>query len=103
MGNFRNRALKAFTGGISNGEYGLEAEDIYVIARGKGCKLWDTSGREFIDFSMAWGSCLVGHSRPEVVEAVSKQAPMGSNFAHLNNHVLELAEEIQLISPAAEN
>ena len=42
-----------------------------MIARGKGCKLWDTSGREFIDFSMAWGSCLVGHSRPEVVDAVS--------------------------------
>ncbi len=102
MNNIRNRALNAFTGGISNGEFGVEAEDIIVIARGKGCKLWDTSGREFIDFSMAWGSCLVGHSRPEVVDAVSKQAPMGSNFAHLNNNVLELAEEIQSISPAAE-
>ena len=74
MNNIRNRALNAFTGGISNGEFGVEAEDIIVIARGKGCKLWDTSGREFIDFSMAWGSCLVGHSRPEVVDAVSKQA-----------------------------
>ena len=72
MNNFTNRALNAFTGGISNGEFGVEEEDIIVIARGKGCKLWDTSGREFIDFSMAWGSCLVGHSRPEVVEAVSK-------------------------------
>ena len=102
MNNFRNRALNAFTGGISNGEFGVEEEDIIVIARGKGCKLLDTSGREFIDFSMAWGSCLVGHSRPEVVDAVSKQAPMGSNFAHLNNNVLELAEEIQSISPAAE-
>lgn len=102
MKNFKDRALQAFTGGISNGEFGIEAEDILVIERGKGCKLWDTSGREFIDFSMAWGSCLVGHGRPEVVNAVSKQAPMGSNFAHLNNHVLELAEEIQSISPAAE-
>ena len=37
MNNFRNRALKAFTGGISNGEYGVEAEDVFVIARGKGC------------------------------------------------------------------
>lgn len=102
MKNFKDRALQAFTGGISNGEFGIEAEDILVIERGKGCRLWDTSGREFIDFSMAWGSCLVGHGRPEVVNAVSKQAPMGSNFAHLNNHVLELAEEIQTISPAAE-
>jgi glutamate-1-semialdehyde aminotransferase len=59
MNNLRKRALKAFTGGISNGEYGLEAEDIFVMIRGKGCKLWDTTGREFIDFSMAWDSCLV--------------------------------------------
>ena len=59
MNNLRKRALKVFTGGISNGEYGLEAEDILVMIRGKGCKLWDTTGREFIDFSMAWGSCLV--------------------------------------------
>ena len=28
MNNFKNRALKAFTGGISNGEFGIEAEDI---------------------------------------------------------------------------
>tara|TARA_Y100000780_G_C13688347_1_gene418507 strand:+ start:227 stop:460 length:234 start_codon:yes stop_codon:yes gene_type:complete len=59
MNNLRKRALKVFIGGISNGEYGLEAEDILVMIRGKGCKLWDTTGREFIDFSMAWGSCLV--------------------------------------------
>jgi len=40
MNKLRKRALKAFTGGISNGEYGgLEAEDILVMIRGKGCKL----------------------------------------------------------------
>jgi len=102
MTNNTDRAQAAFTGGISNGEYGLDPEDIVVMQRGEGCKLWDTSGREYIDFSMAWGSCLVGHARPEVVEAVTNQAPMGSNFAYLNAQVLELAEEIKSISPAAE-
>ncbi|MBC8267978.1 MAG: aspartate aminotransferase family protein [Rhodospirillaceae bacterium] len=102
MSNTPKRALAAFTGGISNGEYGLGPEDIVVMERGQGCHLWDTTGREYLDFSMAWGSCLVGHARPEVVEAVTRQAPLGSNFAFLNAQVLELAEEIQSVSPAAE-
>ena len=102
MGNTQNRALGVFPAGISNGEYGLPEERIVVIEKGVGCRLWDTRGREFLDFSMAWGACLVGHAHPEIVEAISAQAPNGSNFAYLNSHVLALAEEIQRISPAAE-
>ncbi|MBT4039370.1 MAG: aspartate aminotransferase family protein [Rhodospirillales bacterium] len=90
-----------FTAGISNGEFGLPDHMIPVMARGEGCRLWDRDGKEYLDFSMGWGSCLVGHARPEVVEAVMMQAPMGSNFAYLNEHVLELATEIQRVSPAA--
>jgi glutamate-1-semialdehyde 2,1-aminomutase len=95
-------AQTVFTGGISNGEYGLSPEDIIVLERGEGARVWDTAGSEYLDFSMAWGSCLVGHARPEVVEAVTKQAPLGSNFAYLNSQVLALGKEIKRISPAAE-
>ena len=102
MENTQTRAVGVFPAGISNGEYGLPEDQIVVIEKGTGCRLWDTGGKEFLDFSMAWGSCLVGHARPEVVEAVSAQAPNGSNFAYLNSHVLALAEEIQRISPAAQ-
>ncbi len=102
MSNDQKRAHDVFTAGISNGEYGLAPEDVVVMERGEGPRLWDTSGREFLDFSMAWGSCLVGHARPEVVEAVSRQAPLGSNFAYLNTQVLALGEEIRRISPASE-
>jgi len=102
MDKLQDRAQGVFTAGISNGEFGLQPEDVVVMERGEGARLWDTSGSEFLDFSMAWGSCLVGHARPEVVAAVSAQAPLGSNFAYLNTHVLALGEEIQRISPAAE-
>ena len=97
-----SRATAVFPAGISNGEYGLPEDRIVVMEKGQGCRLWDTSGKAFLDFSMAWGSCLVGHARPEVVDAVVTQASMGSNFAYLNTHVLALAEEIQRVSPAAE-
>jgi glutamate-1-semialdehyde 2,1-aminomutase len=97
----QTRALEAFPAGTSNGEFGLPADDLIVLERGQGARLWDARGREFLDFSLGWGSCLVGHACPEVVAAVTKQAPQGSNFAYLNTQVLTLAEEIRRISPAA--
>lgn len=97
------RALRVFPGGISNGEFGLPHDALMAIRSGRGSRLQTTDGRELIDFSMGWGSCLVGHACPEVVEAVREQATKGSNFAYLNEPVLELAEEIARISPAAQH
>jgi glutamate-1-semialdehyde 2,1-aminomutase len=95
------RALAVFPAGISNGEFGLPEDDLVVMARGEGCRLWDSAGREYLDFSIGWGSCLVGHAHPAVVEAVERQVPLGSNFAYLNTQALALAEEIQRVSPAS--
>ena len=100
--NAAQRALACFPAGIANGEFALPAEMLVVLARGDGCRLWDVKGREFLDFSMGWGSCLVGHAHPEVVEAVGRRAELGSNFAYLNEESLALGEEIRRLSPAAE-
>ncbi len=101
--NIAARALAAFPAGISNGEFGLPTDALVAIERGEGARLWDTDGKEYIDFSIGWGSALVGHACPEVVEAVVRQAPRGSNFAYLNENALKLAEEIKRVSPAAEH
>ncbi len=95
------RSLAAFPAG-SNGEFNLPPSLAIVIARGEGCELWDTESRHFIDFSMGWGSCLVGHAHPEVTEAVSRQLSRGTNYAYVTEASLSLAEEIIRISPACE-
>ena len=95
------RAQAAFPAG-SNGEFNLPPELSIVIARGEGCRLWDSGDREFLDFSMGWGSVLVGHARPEVVDAVIAQAAQGSNYAYVTEPSLALAEEILRVSPASE-
>ena len=95
------RAQAAFPAG-SNGEFNLPPELSIVIARGEGCRLWDSGDREFLDFSMGWGSVLVGHARPEVVDAVTAQAARGSNYAYVTEPSLALAEEILRVSPASE-
>lgn len=95
------RSLAVFPAG-SNGEFNLPPGLAAVIVRGKGCEIWDARGKRYLDFSMGWGSVLPGHAREEVVEAVARQAPLGSNFAYINEPGLRLAEEIVRLSPACE-
>lgn len=95
------RSLRVFPGG-SNGEFNLPPELSIVIRRGKGCELRDSSGASYLDFSMGWGSVLVGHACPEVTQAVIRQAELGANFAYVNENSLALAEEICRLSPACE-
>jgi glutamate-1-semialdehyde 2,1-aminomutase len=101
MPDLSDRSLAVFPAG-SNGEFNLPPELAMVIAGGAGAELWDTAGRRFLDFSMGWGSALVGHARAEVTEAVQRQAALGANFAYVNEQSLALAEEIQRLAPAAE-
>lgn len=96
------RSLAAFPAGC-NGEFDLPPELVKVIARGEGCLLHTTDGQQMVDFSMGWGSALVGHARPEVVEAVQRQITKGANFAYVNEQSLKLAEEILRISPACDS
>ncbi len=95
------RSLSIFPGG-SNGEFNLTPELTMVIDRGAGCELWDSTGKRYIDFSMGWGSALVGHANPAVTEAVLRQAPLGANFAYVTRNALDLADEIVGLSPACE-
>lgn len=98
---FRERALRLFPGG-SNGEYGIPPELVPVIERGAGCRGWDIEGREFLDMTMAWGAALVGHAHPRVIEAATRQARDGANFAAINRRSVELAERIRAICPCVE-
>ena len=49
-----------------------------VMVRGQGSKVYDASGREYLDYMLGSGPLLLGHARPEVVEAVQRQAAAGS-------------------------
>ncbi|MEL6203866.1 MAG: aminotransferase class III-fold pyridoxal phosphate-dependent enzyme [Pseudomonadota bacterium] len=73
-----------------------------VIREGKGARVWDEDGREFVDFLIGSGPMLVGHSHPEVLEAVYEQLPRGQTFFASNAQGIELAEVICAAVPCAE-
>ncbi|BBK33274.1 glutamate-1-semialdehyde 2,1-aminomutase [Stella humosa] len=83
------------------GNFGNFASDI-IIHRGQGAHVWDVDGNEYVDFLLGSGPMFVGHSHPEVVEAVLRQVPLGTTFFANNEHGIRLAAEIVEALPCAE-
>ena len=44
------------------------------IVRGKGARVWEDEGNEYLDFGASFGVCNVGHCNDDVVQAISEQA-----------------------------
>jgi glutamate-1-semialdehyde 2,1-aminomutase len=65
-----------------------------VIREGKGARVWDEDGKEYVDYLIGSGPMLLGHGHPEVVEAVQEQAAKGMTFFANNAPGIELAEAI---------
>ncbi|UCE51556.1 MAG: aspartate aminotransferase family protein [Desulfobacterales bacterium] len=51
------------------------------MAKGKGCKLYDVDGNEYIDFLNQYTALIHGHCHPAIVEAVNEEANKGLSFA----------------------
>ena len=75
-------------GGFGNFDPGI------IIREGKGSRVWDEDGKEYIDFLIGSGPMLLGHGHPEVLDAVLAQIPKGMTFFANNAAAVELAEEI---------
>jgi glutamate-1-semialdehyde 2,1-aminomutase len=65
-----------------------------VIREGRGGRVWDVSGNEYVDFLLGSGPMLVGHAHPQVNAAVAEQLGRGSTFFANNEHGILLAAEI---------
>jgi len=53
-----------------------------VFSRGKGMKLWDNEGREYLDFVAGIAVCSLGHAHPEITRAIGAQA---ERLVHVSN------------------
>lgn len=73
-----------------------------LIARGQGCRVWDVDGNEFIEYGMGLRAVGLGHAYPEVVDAVARALPLGTNFNRPSPLELECAESLLGIVDAAD-
>ncbi|MFH1981080.1 MAG: acetylornithine transaminase [Pseudomonadota bacterium] len=53
-----------------------------VLTRGSGCRLWDSEGREYIDFFAGIAVCSLGHANPRIARALARQA---ETLCHVSN------------------
>lgn len=54
--------------------------DPIFMERGKGSKIYDIDGNEYIDYVLSWGPLILGHSNDRVVESIKKVAENGTSF-----------------------
>ncbi|HTT18688.1 MAG TPA: aspartate aminotransferase family protein [Candidatus Sulfotelmatobacter sp.] len=72
------------------------------MEKGKGSRIYDVDGNEYIDWMMAFGALPLGHAHPEVVDAITEAASTGAHFATATPVEIEVAGMIQKIVPNAE-
>ncbi len=72
------------------------------LARGRGSRVWDVDGNEYIDFLGSWGPLVLGHAHPKVVEALKKAAEGGTSFGAPVELEVELARLICQAMPSIE-
>jgi len=72
------------------------------VTHGRGTRVWDLDGNEYIDFLCGVGPVILGHAYPRVTEAVIEQLRRGSAFPVNHPVEVELAELLVEVIPCAE-
>ena len=94
-GLFR-RAAAVIPGGVSSPvrAFGAVGGVPRFMVSGSGPYLTDADGRQYVDLVCSWGPLILGHARPEVIEAVRAAAGRGTSFGTATPGEVALAEEI---------
>lgn len=82
------------------------------IDKGKGSRIWDADGNEYVDYCCSWGPLILGHANNKVLDAVSRTMENGTSFGaptRLENALAELIlsnntyiEKIRFVSSGTE-
>ena len=98
------RAQKHIPGGVNSPVRAFRSVggSPLFITRGKGSRIYDADGNEYIDYVGSWGPLLLGHAHPEIVAAVAEALASGTSFGAPTEREIELAELISEIVPSIE-
>jgi glutamate-1-semialdehyde 2,1-aminomutase len=98
---FKKAVQRLPLGVSSNFRFWGEAETIYA-ARGRGARIWDIDGNEYIDYRLAYGPCILGYADPRVDAAAREGIEVGGVFALSTEREYAVAERICRMVPSAE-
>ncbi len=78
---FFERAQRSIAGGVNSGIRTMEAHVPLYFSHGRGARIWDVDGNEYIDFKLGQGALLYGHAPAGMAEAIAAQAQRGTHWA----------------------
>jgi glutamate-1-semialdehyde 2,1-aminomutase len=97
-------AKKVMPGGVNSPVRAFNAVggDPLFIKRAKGARIIDVDNNEFIDYVASWGPLIFGHAHPEIVNAIARQAELGSSYGASTELEIQLAEKVVQAVPSIE-
>src|SRR4030042_6449243 len=97
-------ALEVIPGGVNSPVRAFKSVGLppRFIRSGKGCRIIDEDGNEFIDYVGSWGPLILGHAHPEILEALQKTMKDGTSFGAPTKREVELAQLICETVPSIE-
>ncbi len=70
------------------------------IDKGRGCKIVDVDGNEYVDYVMSWGALILGHAHPAIVREVKRAIISGTSFGAPTQNETELCKIIAQAIPS---
>ena len=102
---FNERASRIIPGGAhtySKGRDQFPANAPQAFVRGKGARVWDLDGREFVDWGMGINNVLIGHAEDAIDDAAAAALRLGQNFSRPTLREVETAEKVASVIDGAE-
>ena len=90
------RAKKVMPGGVNSPVRAFKSVGLTprFIEEARGNKIYDTEGKEYLDYVGSWGPMILGHADPKVISAVQKRVEKGLSFGACTELEVEIAELI---------
>ena len=101
-----NKSIKAFEeaeqlmpGGVNSPVRAFKSVDTPPIFmdHGKGSKIYDIDGNEYIDYVLSWGPLILGHNDPRVTQKLHEKVDEGTTFGAPTLEENKLAQLLSLI------
>jgi glutamate-1-semialdehyde 2,1-aminomutase len=96
------RASRTLAGGVATAFRAAQSPVPITFERGSGARLWDIDGNEYVDYALAFGPMLLGHSPKPVIAEVERQLRRGIGFGASHHLEAELAEAVCRTVPSGE-
>lgn len=96
------RAQRSLSGGVSTALRRSARPHPLYFESGHGSKIDDVDGNRYLDYALAWGPLILGHSPQAINEAIAAQLGRGHTFGAQHDLEIEVAELLTSCIPCAE-